>query len=232
MCLKTLFCCCQMSNGDIKIEEITNEMQRGELLEAPHWDVARQSLYFVDILGPSIFRLDFKTKEIHGATIKDDNSPIGFIVPVDGTTDEFVIGANRRILLIKWDGKSSEAIILKVLVEVDQAHLENRVNDGKVDPKGVLFFGSMGDEDKYDLAEKRFGSLYSFTNATGAFAWKDNIGIGNGLTWDIKRKKFFYIDSVTRDVKQFDYEPVTSEICELNKYLHLANFNNFNISSI
>jgi len=200
------------SSGNIKIEEITAEAERGELLEAPHWDIARQSLYYVDIVGPAIFRLDYKTGEIFKATIKDDASKIGFITPVDSTTDEFVIGAGRRVLLIKWDGKSKQAIVSKVVVEVDQGFEGNRINDGKVDPNGVLFFGSMGDESKHDLAEKRFGSLYSYTIATGSVVWKDNIGIGNGLTWDVKRKKFYYIDSVTRDVKQYDFDPETSEI--------------------
>ena len=204
-----------MSRGDVKIEEITTEAQRGELLEAPHWVVSQQSLYYVDIFGPAIFRFDYKTGDIYRATIKGDNSPIGFISPVEGTTDEFVIGANRRILLIKWDGKSNQATVLKVVVEVDQAIEGNRINDGKVDPRGVLFFGSMGDESKYDLAEKRIGTLYSYTNETGAVAWKDTVGISNGLTWDVKRNKFYYIDSVTRDVKQFDYDPITSKISKL-----------------
>lgn len=204
-----------MSQGDVKIEEITTEAQRCELGEGPHWDVARQSLYFIDIVAPAIFRYDFKNGEIYRATIKDDNSPIGFMVPVDGTTDEFVVGANRHVLLIRWDGKSGQATVLKSLAEVDQAHVGNRINDGKVDPKGVLFFGSMGDEAKFDLTETKVGTFYRFANETGAVPLKGNVGISNGLTWDVKRKKFYYIDSVTRDVKHFDYDPVTSQICKL-----------------
>lgn len=203
-----------MSQGDVKIEEITTEAQRCELGEGPHWDIDRQSLYYVDIVAPAIFRHDFKNGEIYRATIKDDSSPIGFFVPVEGTSDEFVVGANRRVLLIRWDGKSGQATVLKSLAEVDQTHVGNRINDGKVDPKGVLFFGSMGDEAKFDLFETKVGTFYRFTNETGAVPLKANVGISNGLTWDVNRKKFYYIDSVARDVKQFDYDPVTSQICE------------------
>lgn len=203
-----------MSHGDVKVVEITTEAQRCELGEAPHWDVGKQSLYYVDITGETIFRYDYKTGEIYKATVKDDDSPIGFISPIDGTTDEFVIGANRRVLLIKWDGKSGQANILKVLATVDASHEGNRINDGKVDPSGALFFGSMGDMTKFDLEKTRVGSFYRFTNETGATNLKGDVGISNGLTWDVKRKKFYYIDSVTRDVKQFDYDPATSEICE------------------
>lgn len=204
--------------ADIKIEEITTEAQRCELGEGPHWDIETQSLYYVNILeDAAIFRYDYKTGEIFKATIKSDNSPIGFFVPVEGSTDEFVIGANRRVLLIKWDGKSSQAEILKVLVEIDSTYVGNRINDGKVDPNGVLFFGTMGDETKFNLANTRVGSFYRFSNESGATivnGFKENVGISNGLTWDLKRKKFYYIDSVTRDLKEFDYDSSKSEVCE------------------
>lgn len=100
--------------ADIKIEEVTTEDQRCELGEGPHWDVETQSLFYVNILeDAALFRYDYKSGEIFKATVKEDKSPIGFLIPVDGKTDEFVVGAARRILLIKWDGKSSEASILK-----------------------------------------------------------------------------------------------------------------------
>jgi gluconolactonase len=207
-----------MSNGDVKVEEITTEAQRAELGEGPHWDIARQSLYYVDIVAPAILRYDIKNGEIYRATIKDDDSPIGFFVPVENTTDEFVVGAGRRVLLIRWDGKSGQATVLKSLVEVDQAHVGNRINDGKVDPKGVLFFGTMGDESKFDLFEKRVGTFYSFNNETGVKPLKGYVGISNGLTWDTLRRKFYYIDSVAKDVKQFDYDPDNSEICKFYRH--------------
>jgi len=201
-----------MSTGDVKVEEITSAAQRCELGEGPHWDIARQALYFVDIFGPSIFRLDFKTNKIYKATIKDDDSPIGFFIPVEGKTDEFVVGANRRVLLIRWDGEATQASIVKVIVEVDHAFPGNRINDGKVDPKGILFFGSMGDESSPDFMKLRNGSLYSFIDGLGAKSWKGDVGIGNGLTWDLKRKKFYYIDSLARDVKAWDYDAEKSTI--------------------
>jgi SMP-30/Gluconolactonase/LRE-like region len=71
-----------MSRGDVKVEEITTEAQRCELGEGPHWDVERQSLYYVDINRHQILRYDFKTGEIFKATLKDEDSPIGFIIPV------------------------------------------------------------------------------------------------------------------------------------------------------
>lgn len=205
--------------SDVEVEEITSEGQRCELSEGPHWDVARQSLYYVDIAAPAILRYDFKTKEIYKATIKDDDSPLGFISPVEGKSDEFIVGAKRQILLIRWDGKSGQASMIKVLQEVDQANPTNRINDGKVDPYGKIFFGTMGDEDNFDLSKTRVGTFYSyFSPGPQAVSpplkpLKGYVGISNGLTWDVERKKFYYIDSVTRDIKVYNYDE-HSNICE------------------
>lgn len=45
---------------------------------------------------------------------------------------------------------------------------------------------------------------------------KNNIGVSNGLTWNEKTNKFYYIDSVDHDVKEFDYDPATGNICEFS----------------
>lgn len=67
---------------------------------------------------------------------KKDKTPIGFVVPVAGTKDKFVIGYGKKLALLTWDGVSTDATNVEILVEVDPG-TENRFNDGKVDPKGM-----------------------------------------------------------------------------------------------
>lgn len=205
------FCCCKKMSQEIKVEEITNEGQRCVLGEGPHWDVKSKSLYYVDILAPAIFRYNSKNGEIYKAKIKDNDEPIGFIIPIEERDDEFVVGAGREVLLIRWDGRSAFATALRVLGEVDKFKSANRINDGKCDPHGRLFFGTMGDETS-DLKANPTGSLYHFSTKSGAENLKGSIGIGNGLTWNEELGKFYYIDSVTQDIKVFDYNSTTVKI--------------------
>lgn len=66
----------------------------------------------------------------------------GFIVPVEGTKDRFVVGVELKFQIVQWDGKDgSAARVVKELGEVDQHENKNRLNDGKCDPKGRLFAG-------------------------------------------------------------------------------------------
>lgn len=200
---------------DVKVEEISVESQRCELGEGPHWDIRRQSLYFVDINAPAVLRFDSMTGKFHKASIGGNYTAIGFIVPVDGSDDKFVVGANRDVLVIRWNGESEKADVLEKLATVDEKLPENRINDGKVDPNGVLFFGTLGNEFKPDFREKQDGSLFSFSKADGLKVVRDKVWISNGITWDEKRNKMYYIDSLARDLKQYDYNRSTSEVCEL-----------------
>lgn len=218
MCLSLIcciFCCFKKMSHELEIQEITNEAQRCKLGEGPHWDIKTQSLYYVDILSSAIFRYDSKSGTIYKAKINgNDEKPIGFIIPVEDKDDEFVVGVGREIIIIRWDGSSTEATVVLVLAEVDQALSKNRINDGKCDLNGELFFGTMADEDS-DIKANPTASFFHYNvKRNEATTLKESIGISNGLTWNKSLGKFYYIDSVARDIKIFDYESSNSEICE------------------
>lgn len=75
---------------------------------------------------------------------------MGFIVPVEGTTDQFIIGLDRRFVIIQWDGGDGTPVkIVQELGAVDQdIEPRTRLNDGKADPRGRVFAGRK----KYRLA--------------------------------------------------------------------------------
>lgn len=218
MCFKLHCCFCfslkSTTEATPKVEQINQNETRNLLGEGPHWDVKTQSLYYIDILDSAIFRYDHVGNKIYKAKVDGEaTTPISFMIPVESTTDEFVIGAGLRLLLIKWDGISSMATTIKTLGEVDHG-TENRFNDAKVDPNGVLFCGTMGSEEKFDLFKNHLGSLYRFSVSTGFIEVKKNIGISNGLAWNESLKKFYYIDSVALDIKEFDWNPETGNVCK------------------
>lgn len=68
---------------------------------------------------------------------------VGFVVPVEDKPDHFVVGVNRKVLLVKWDGSDNGAVVVRTLAEVDAENPQNRLNDGKADPKGRLFAGEL-----------------------------------------------------------------------------------------
>lgn len=50
------------------------------------------------------------------------------------------------------------------------------------------------------------------------------VSISNGLAWNIEDDIFYYIDSPTRQVAAYDYEPHSGKICKRGLILHFCNY--------
>lgn len=181
--------------------------------EGPHWDIERQCLYYNDIYGGSIHRYDYAENKTYNAKV-DGEAVIAFIIPVKDTADEFIIGTGKRITLISWDGKSETAKKIRTVGAVEDDLPDNRFNDAKTDPKNRFFGGTMRLEEMGDIFEKRLGSFYRYSKSSGFVVLKNKIGVSNGLAWNENTNKFYYIDSVDLDVKEYDYNPETGDICK------------------
>lgn len=58
-----------MDVSNVKLEIVEEAGSGHILLEGPHWDAETQSLYFVDILKFSLFRLDYQENKVYQAFI-------------------------------------------------------------------------------------------------------------------------------------------------------------------
>jgi len=68
---------------------------------------------------------------------------VSFVIPLEGTTDKFVIAVERNIAILTWDGESSTPADVKYVSVVDnEKELQgNKLNDGKADSTGRLWTG-------------------------------------------------------------------------------------------
>uniref|UniRef100_A0A182T4M4 Regucalcin n=1 Tax=Anopheles maculatus TaxID=74869 RepID=A0A182T4M4_9DIPT len=174
--------------------------------EAPHWDIGRQSLYYVSLFDAQIYRYDYREGAVYSASIDGINFAT-FIVPVTDKPDCFVIGDTIRLLAIRWDGKSSKATIVRQLASLGPEHANNRFNDGKVDPWGRLYVGSMLNESAGSPFERATGSLWRYCDRTGTLVEQDrNVYISNGLAWNRETNRFYFVDSGANHIKEYDID--------------------------
>lgn len=96
---------------------------------------------------------------------------------------------------------------LTVIADAESDSQRTRFNDGKSDPRGRFWAGTMDMEEREPL-----GSLYML-GADGKLKrqWRD-ITVANGLAWDPDGTTFYYIDSPTREVAAFDYDAGTGQL--------------------
>ncbi|KAJ8716409.1 hypothetical protein PYW07_003036 [Mythimna separata] len=198
--------CCVMS---VRVHQITEPLFMGE---APHWDDSKQALYFVSL---GLFNMIHKYVLATGLHTKTRiEGRVGLMVPVEGTCDQFLLGVERQFQVVRWDGQEgSRASVLRVLGEVDQDEPTTRFNDGKADPWGRVFAGTIS-PGIYPVFETYKGSLFRL-DRSNITTVEDRITVSNGLAWDLRRKAMYFVDSWEWKIRRYDYDVETGEISNL-----------------
>lgn len=176
-----------------------------ELGEGPHYDEKTGRLYHVDLVKGGCYYLDTKTGTYESIYFAPG---LTLIVPIEGKKDKFVITQNQSLFSLDWSTKGLEFITC-----VDSGQ-DTRVNDGKCDSKGRLWFGTMNWERKPGYFERGIGNLYLIDSDRKLTRKQDNLTISNGLAWSSDNRKFFFIDSIERQVWAYDYDHETGNISE------------------
>jgi len=199
-----------LTKTNFKVEQVPETLMN-LMGETPFYDGKTDSLYWTDILGGQIFRYDMTTSHVYTAKILGETY-ISFIIPVDGTTNQFVVGAGKRLLLITWDGVHTMAQIVRILTELPFDGI--RFNDAKTDSRGRLYLGTMISEETgtvFDM-KKRVGSLYRFTIDDGLVELKSKVGMSNGMAFNYATNTFYYVDSYDLHVKTYMFDIKTGMI--------------------
>jgi sugar lactone lactonase YvrE len=83
----------------------------------------------------------------------------------------------------------------------------NRFNDGKCDPAGRFWAGTMSHTD-----EPEKGSLYLLGKDLSVTKKIEAVSISNGLAWSPDHKTFYYIDTPTKKVAAFHFDNTNGKI--------------------
>ena len=121
----------------------------------------------------------------------------------------------RRIGLIQWDGESSRAELLHILIEVEPEprFYKNSFDDAKADPKGRFFGGTYGITKDTDYIKDNLGALYSGYLSDGTLKKiKKYVSLSNGLAWNKEADTMYYVDTGTLNIKAYNYSIDTGEI--------------------
>ena len=171
---------------------------RCDLAEGPIWDAQRGRLHFVDITPGRIHTWDPATGARRAI---DCGAMAGCVVPRRGG------GLIAALADGVWavDADSGEKHFLVSPAEHDPTR--GRFNDGKCDPQGRLWAGTMGLN-----GERGIGALYSFDAAPSSRCHLRDVSISNGLAWSLDGWTLYYIDSPTRRVDAFDFDPDSGTI--------------------
>jgi sugar lactone lactonase YvrE len=170
---------------------------KATLGEGAIWDSRKKLLYWVDIIQCRIYIYNPVSKQNSSIHV---GQYVGTVVPRQ----------NGELMLALKNGFASLNPITgeMTLINNPEAHLTgNRFNDGKCDPAGRFWAGSMA----FDQT-KGAASLYCLHTDLTVTKMIDHVTISNGLVWTADQTTFYYIDTPTSEVAAYDYDITSGKI--------------------
>lgn len=170
---------------------------KATLGEGPCWDEHKQQLYWVDIPEKKLHTFDPYTGESQSIHLEQQ---IG--AAVVRQSGGMVVALEHGLYFL--DLTTEE---LTHIHDPEQHVPTNRFNDGKVDPAGRFWVGTMSLDPK---ASK--GSLYRLNLDASVSTMIEGVSISNGLAWSIDKQTMYYIDTPTKQIVAYDYDEASGDI--------------------
>ena len=164
---------------------------KARLGEGAFWNHKTQELYWVDIEDQVLHIYNPQTKKNRSLPTP---SKIGTVVPKN--TNETIVALQDGIYTMNL--KSGDIVLLS---DIESGLTENRFNDGKCDPSGRLWVGSMA----LNMQSNR-ANLYMVDTTGNAQLKIDSVTISNGIAWSSDQKTMYYIDTPTGMIRAFDFD--------------------------
>ena len=180
---------------------------QNELGETPIWVPEEKSLYWVDFIRNTIFRIDLETSK------QESFQPD---MPVRGLcrrgADGWLVITDAGLAF--WDSKSNQCELI-IDPYKDQPNLE--LNDGVIDRQGRLLVGSFNSADP-DAPD---GSLYRLDTDCSLHKVDKNIALSNGIALSPDGKTVYASEMSANRINAYDYDISTGTLANRRVFVAL-----------
>ncbi|MAE64298.1 MAG: SMP-30/gluconolaconase/LRE domain protein [Phycisphaeraceae bacterium] len=159
--------------------------------EGPIWDSRRNVLIWLDILDRKIHHYD-------PASDRDESVEVAF------RPTAAVLRRSGGLMLATDEGLGHfdlDTGRFDPWADPESDIPANRFNDGKCDPAGRFWAGTMQFHAQGDV-----GALYVLDTDRSVRRVFDGVTCSNGIAWSADHSTMYYIDSLKRTVDAFDYD--------------------------
>lgn len=168
-----------------------------KLGEGSIWDSREKCLWWVDITAGRVHRYDPATGENRTCEV---GQMVGTVVMREN--GGLLVAIEKGIARLDFESGR-----IDMLSQPEANKPTNRFNDGKCDPAGRFWAGTMS-----LTGEEKAGSLYMYDASGRVRAMVGNVTTSNGIVWSLDRTTMYYIDTRTREVWAYDYDLETGDI--------------------
>ena len=182
--------------------------------EGPYWVPEDDCLLWVDIQQGKLHRTYFPS----GETVTLELGAVSAAFPAVGG-GILTTGGSR--LALHLPPERGAQWTTRLVAEVP-ARDGVRFNDAGVDPAGRVWVGSMHTEETQAL-----GELYRLDAAGALTTVLKGVTVSNGLGWSPDGTRMYYVDSPTKKIDVFDYDPARGEARGRRRFADLSEFDGF-----
>jgi sugar lactone lactonase YvrE len=165
--------------------------------EGPVWNQETESIFWVDILQGNIHQYCNTTKEYKSL---NTGQMVGSICL--HTSHQLIAALENGFATIDLENE-----IITHIADPENDLTENRFNDGKCDPAGRFWAGTMNKSGGHPT-----GNLYMLDRDFSVRKIKSGLHVSNGLAWSVDQNTFYLIDTFQRNVLAFDYDQRTGNL--------------------
>jgi len=159
--------------------------------EGPAWVTSEQALYWLDIKGRRLFRINDKEFREWPTPMR-----VGSIAPRDG--GGFIAGTDGGFYTVEV----GDELAFTRLFDPEEDLPDNRFNDGKVDRDGRFWAGTMDDTEQAAV-----GTLYRLEDINRSTIIDQGYGVTNGPAFSPSGDWMYHTDSVRRRIYRFPLAP-------------------------
>lgn len=176
------------------------------------WHPQQNAVYWTDINRGFLHRYSFARSAVESWRF---DQPVTAVVL---TTHQDLLALILGGRIVLWDTRThQETDILFRLPDWPAV----RCNDARVDPAGILWFGTMQNNVRSDGTTADItlwqGALYSLVPGEETRQWQTGFGITNTLAWSPTGETMYFGDTLANRLYRGIFDPVTSRLegCEI-----------------
>lgn len=136
----------------------------------------------------------------------------GYIIPIEGRKQKFLVGLGRNNKVIKWDGVSDTAEVYCTQFTMDADIPTNRIHDSHADPQGNFYGGTTRASFCSPTSTLPSGHVFKSTDGKPAEIVFDKQNGPNSMVWDINKYRVYYVDSCKYEIRGYDWDPITTAL--------------------
>lgn len=173
------------------------------------WDDDTNSLYFVDLFTSQFCRYSVDDDTVYKAIVPGRTADYsGFIAPIKGRRNRFLVALNENMVVLKWNGVSSTATIDRTIFTVTPKLILNALLVG---PNNNWFFGGFANTFCQNPANL---SLYEYNQNKELSVAASGFSTTIGLVLYEKKNIVYQLDACAQIIYAYNYNPFTGHLCE------------------